>query len=133
LGAEVANYCSPIKTFAFATTLGFALAPAVRAQDLKELSRQFEQHRQAGRYAEAERLAKHALDACEGRFGRERLECTWTLNNLALVYQSQSKYADAEQLYQRALAIREKALGANHPKLASSLAAIMHHAAPFCT
>ena len=32
-----------------------------------------------------------------------------------LVYQEQGKYADAEALYKRALAIREKALGTDHP------------------
>jgi hypothetical protein len=37
------------------------------------------------------------------------------------VYQLLGKYADAEGLLQRALAIREKALGANHPDVAASL------------
>ena len=34
---------------------------------------------------------------------------------------AQGKYADAEALYKRALAIREKALGANHPDVARTL------------
>jgi len=34
---------------------------------------------------------------------------------LALVYWTQGKYSEAEGLYKRALAILEKALGANHP------------------
>ena len=38
-----------------------------------------------------------------------------TLNNLARVYQAQGKYREAEGLYKRALAIKEQALGANHP------------------
>jgi tetratricopeptide (TPR) repeat protein len=33
------------------------------------------------------------------------------LNNLALIYDDQGKYDEAEPLYQRALAIDEKALG----------------------
>ena len=37
-----------------------------------------------------------------------------TLNNLATVYRFQGKYAQAEALYQRALAIKEKALGPAH-------------------
>ena len=37
------------------------------------------------------------------------------LNNLALVYRAQGKYSEAEGLFKRALAIREKALGASHP------------------
>ncbi len=51
------------------------------------------------------------------------------LNNLALLYQAQGRYAEAEPLYKRALAIREKALGAEHPDVAQSLnnlAALYH-------
>ena len=38
-----------------------------------------------------------------------------SLNNLAELYASQGRYAEAEPLYKRALAIREKALGPDHP------------------
>ena len=44
-----------------------------------------------------------------------------SLNNLALLYKDQGKYADAEPLYQRALAIWEDALGPAHPDVATSL------------
>ncbi len=37
------------------------------------------------------------------------------------LYDNQSKYAEAEPLYQRSLAIREKALGPEHPDVAQSL------------
>ena len=43
------------------------------------------------------------------------------LNNLAALYYAQSRYTDAEPLYQRSLAIRENALGADHPSVAQSL------------
>jgi tetratricopeptide (TPR) repeat protein len=43
------------------------------------------------------------------------------LNNLAELYRVQGKYAEVELLYQRALAIREKALGPEHPNVAQSL------------
>ena len=43
------------------------------------------------------------------------------LNNLAELYRTQGKYADAEPLYQRALATQEKALGPEHPNVALSL------------
>ena len=47
----------------------------------------------------------------------------------ALVYTAQGKYADAEGLHQRALAIREKSLGADHPDVAQSLnnLALLYH------
>ncbi len=44
-----------------------------------------------------------------------------SLNNLALVYDDQGRYAEAEPLYQRALPIFEKALGPEHPDVAQSL------------
>jgi tetratricopeptide (TPR) repeat protein len=43
------------------------------------------------------------------------------LNNLALLYGHQGRYADAEPLLKRALAIWEKALGPEHPQVAMSL------------
>ena len=38
-------------------------------------------------------------------------EVTWSLNNLAWLYHNQGRYAEAELLYTRALAIWEKVLG----------------------
>ena len=40
------------------------------------------------------------------------------LNTLALLYANQGRYAEAEPLLRRALAINEKALGSEHPSLA---------------
>jgi tetratricopeptide (TPR) repeat protein len=44
-----------------------------------------------------------------------------SLNDLALLYYDQAQYAKAEPLYQRVLAIREKALDPQHPDVAGSL------------
>ena len=44
-----------------------------------------------------------------------------SLNNLAGLYRAQGKHAEAEPLYQRALAINEKALGPDHPDTAATL------------
>jgi len=46
---------------------------------------------------------------------------TYGLNNLADLYQDQGNYAQALPLYQRSLAIWEKALGLDHPTVATSL------------
>ena len=43
------------------------------------------------------------------------------LNNLAAFYLGQGRYAEAEPLYKRSLTIFEKALGPNHPDVATSL------------
>ena len=47
-------------------------------------------------------------------------------NNLASLYQTQGRYAEAEPLYKRALAIREKALGPDHPTVATSSNNLAH-------
>jgi CHAT domain-containing protein/Tfp pilus assembly protein PilF len=44
-----------------------------------------------------------------------------SLNNLALRLRDQGKYAAADPLYRRSLAIKEKALGPDHPDVATSL------------
>ncbi len=44
-----------------------------------------------------------------------------SLNNLALLYDAQARYAEAAPLYRRSLAIVEKALGPEHPHVATSL------------
>jgi tetratricopeptide (TPR) repeat protein len=43
------------------------------------------------------------------------------LNNLAALYQRQERYGEAEPLFKRALAIREQALGRDHPDVGQSL------------
>jgi hypothetical protein len=42
------------------------------------------------------------------------------LNDMGMVYDDQGKYVEAEGLFKRALAIKEKALGANHLGLRGS-------------
>ncbi len=44
-----------------------------------------------------------------------------SLNNLALFYNSQGQYAQAEPLFKRSLAIMEEAFGPDHPDVAASL------------
>ena len=43
------------------------------------------------------------------------------LSNVAELYRTQGKYVEAVPLFKRALAIREKALGPEHPHVAQSL------------
>ena len=44
-----------------------------------------------------------------------------TLDNLAVLYEVQGRYGEAEQLYKRALTIREKMLGRDHTEVADAL------------
>jgi tetratricopeptide (TPR) repeat protein len=84
---------------------------------------------QRGDYAEAEKQWGAALKAAEG-FGSEDPRLATSLNNLALLYEAQGKYVEAEPLYKRALAIDEKTLVPEHPDLAASLnnLAALYHA-----
>ncbi len=64
---------------------------------------------QQGRDSEAERYAKEALRLGTEEFGPDDPTTATMLNNLALLYHDQGKYAEAEPLYQRSLAIDENA------------------------
>jgi CHAT domain-containing protein len=57
----------------------------------------------------------------EKALGPDHPRLAAALNNLAKVYQAQERYADAEPLIKRALAIGEKALGPSHPRFANVL------------
>jgi len=73
-----------------------------------------------GKYAESTRHLKAALQAAES-FGATDKRFAASLNNLAMLYRSQGRYAEAEPLYKRAFAIWEKTLGPEHPYTAQSL------------
>ena len=79
-----------------------------------------EQAYQQADYAEAEKQFEAALKEA-GAFGPDDVRLATSLDNLALLYDAQGRYAKAEPLYQRALAIWEKALGPEHPHVAASL------------
>ena len=51
----------------------------------------------------------------EKALGPEHPDVATSLNNLAALYQATGRYAEAEPLYQRALAILEEVLGPDHP------------------
>ena len=73
-----------------------------------------------GNYTEAEKLFVAALKEAE-MFGPQDPRLATGLNNLALLYETQGKYCEAEPLYKRYLAIFEKALVPDHPSVATSL------------
>ena len=83
---------------------------------------------QQGHYDEAQRNFESALKEAE-QFGSDDARLATSLNDLASVYKAQGKYAEAEPLHKRALAIREKALGPEHPDVAkrfNNLALLYH-------
>jgi len=92
-----------------------------------------------GRYADVEVLYKRSLAIWEKDVDPQRtdsgalskasgireidlkLELANGLNNLANLYKAQGRYAEAEPLYQRSLAIREEFLGPDHRSVAQLL------------
>lgn len=74
-----------------------------------------------GRLEEAEKL--YAVAFREARtFGPQDLRLAASLNNLGVLYVRQQKFGEAGKAYQGALAIRESALGNDHPQVAQTLA-----------
>ncbi len=75
--------------------------PGTAAAQPDALTRAFQQYQvleKQGRYAEAERFARKALELGEQEFGPEHPTAAIFLNNLALLYWGQARYADAEPL-----------------------------------
>lgn len=88
------------------------LAPAAaQVADLNAIYKRFSKFNAAGDYGAALAEARKMEAVVKARFGTDHANYASALTNLAIVYQSQGKYAEAEGLYKRALAIREKALG----------------------
>jgi tetratricopeptide (TPR) repeat protein len=83
------------------------------AAGLNEVASMYRDH---GKYADAERLFKHALAIHEKNHRANHPDVTWTLNKLADMYRELGKYTEAEVLYKRALEINEKSLEAGHPE-----------------
>ena len=86
----------------------------------------WERHYRAGEaayrqrnYQEAVEQNRAALKAAE-RFGPEDPRLANTLIGLGASLQAQRKYAEAEPLFERAVAIHEKALGPDHLAVARS-------------
>ncbi|KAL1920685.1 uncharacterized protein VTP21DRAFT_1062 [Calcarisporiella thermophila] len=87
--------------------------------------------RKNGVYNSTEKLAEISVVISGNIYGPEHPDMASSVNNLAILYRNQGKheqaeplqgkYEQAEQLYQRALAIREKALGPVHPYTATSV------------
>jgi tetratricopeptide (TPR) repeat protein len=71
-----------------------------------------------GRYEEAEPLLKRA---CHNDENRDADETAGAIGTLAAIYEKQGRHGEAETIYQNALDIKEKALGPNHPHVATCL------------
>jgi tetratricopeptide (TPR) repeat protein len=75
---------------------------------------------QDGRLQEAERLLIAALEQAE-KYGTEDLRVADAANDLAVVYATAGRTAEAELLFHRALLIGEKGLGTDHPGVGATV------------
>lgn len=75
---------------------------------------------QEGRLQDAERLLIAALEQAE-KYGAEDLRVADAANDLAVVYATAGRTAEAELLFTRALLIGEKGLGEDHPGVGATV------------
>ena len=75
----------------------------------------------SGKYKEASIIYENILEELKGFPKFSAKDKAEGINNLAVLYAFQGLYGKAELLHRRALAIREKALGPDHPDTAESL------------
>jgi tetratricopeptide (TPR) repeat protein len=76
---------------------------------------------QQEKYSESIKVAEEALKFAKETFDTEHPNIASSLNNLALIYKTLGKNAEAEPFYKQALEISESVLGSNHPDVATSL------------
>ena len=88
-------------------TLGLGQIEAAWAQsaELVEALRRYQQLSAQDRHAEAIPFAGIVGILAEKEFGPDHPHVAASLNNLAELYRAQGRYADAEPLYERSLAI----------------------------
>src|SRR5215468_8988157 len=72
---------------------------------MKMLAGLAEFSRMQGRYQEAESLLQQALLLAEETCGRDALEASVMLNNLAVLYKYMARFDEAAKLYRRSLRI----------------------------
>lgn len=76
-------------------------------------------------WGQAERLFKSALKEAEP-FGDKDLRLASSLTNLGVLYNFRNQSAKAEPLFERAIAIKQKAMGADNPEVVASVGKMCH-------
>ena len=107
----------------FFILVGVLLSAAAYAgeNEWKALNDQVMPQLQSGAFKQAEQLARDAMAEAEKTFGTAHQNTAVSLSTLALVLRLQQRFEASETFYRRALAIRDKVLGAAHPKLVKSI------------
>jgi serine/threonine protein kinase len=95
--------------------------PIVQAQMLDALGRVNDQ---LGRFADAERMLRRALELRRAHLGANHVDVAATLNNLSNVLAEMDRTDDALELSREALAIQRRVLGPKHPDVALALSTV---------
>jgi tetratricopeptide (TPR) repeat protein len=97
--------------------ISIALPAAAQEPDIKAIVQLIARGDHAAALLEAQKLEA----ATKAQFGIDHTNYAFAINTLATIYVAQQKYDEAEGLYRRAMAIREKVLGEGHPDVAHTL------------
>ena len=74
-----------------------------------------------GKYAEAEQMLRQTLMLKEKVLDKEHPSTLGSMNNLAIVLDSQGKYEEAEQMHRQTLMLKKKMLGEKHSSTLDSM------------
>lgn len=74
-----------------------------------------------GQYQTAEQMYRQVLELRKEALGKDHPVTLDSMNNLALVLDSQGKYEEAKQMHRQILEIRETVLGKDHPDTLNSM------------
>ena len=88
------------------SSLNFSMAKAMAAGA----------YREAGEYDKADAYLKDAYVQIAMEYGEDNVTCSAILNSQGLLYKKQMKFERAKDSYERALEIRERHFGAEHPE-----------------
>jgi tetratricopeptide (TPR) repeat protein len=90
-------------------------------QRLNQLNNRLIELYNSGQYREAIPIGKQARQLAADIWGPTHPKVATSCNNLALLYETQNRLAEAEPLYLEAIDIDRKALPKDHPSLATGL------------
>ena len=63
------------------------------------------------------KLVRQVLDIREKELGPDHVDVAASLNNIAVLLKTSGQFEEAEEMYNRSIAIKENALGPNHPQV----------------
>ena len=95
--------------------------PVVQAQMLDALGQVYQQ---LGRFSDAERMLRRALELRRTHLGNDDVNVAATLDHLANVLAQTDRREESLQLARQALAIQQRALGPRHPEVAATLSMV---------